>query len=105
MCSTDQHQIQATASARRRGGASAAKPAVPFGGAYRIIDFTLSNCIHSGLRRIHDNLCYALTRLRPKRERLPEQEEALEEVVQYLLGAKETSTSAEVSGGSSVPSG
>ena len=29
-----------------------AKPAVPFGGAYRIIDFTLSNCIHSGLRRI-----------------------------------------------------
>ncbi len=30
-----------------------AKPAVPFGGAYRIIDFTLSNCIHSGLRRIH----------------------------------------------------
>ena len=30
-----------------------AKPAVPFGGAYRIIDFTLSNCIHSSLRRIH----------------------------------------------------
>jgi glucose-1-phosphate adenylyltransferase len=30
-----------------------AKPAVPFGGCYRIIDFTLSNCIHSGLRRIH----------------------------------------------------
>jgi len=29
-----------------------AKPAVPFGAAYRIIDFTLSNCIHSGLRRI-----------------------------------------------------
>jgi len=29
-----------------------AKPAVPFGGIYRIIDFTLSNCIHSGLRRI-----------------------------------------------------
>jgi glucose-1-phosphate adenylyltransferase len=28
------------------------KPAVPFGGAYRIIDFTLSNCINSGLRRI-----------------------------------------------------
>ena len=29
-----------------------AKPAVYFGGAYRIIDFTLSNCINSGLRRI-----------------------------------------------------
>lgn len=29
-----------------------AKPAVPFGGKYRIIDFTLSNCYHSGLRRI-----------------------------------------------------
>lgn len=28
------------------------KPAVPFGGIYRIIDFTLSNCLHSGLRRI-----------------------------------------------------
>jgi glucose-1-phosphate adenylyltransferase len=30
-----------------------AKPAVPFGGCYRIIDFALSNCIHSGLRRIN----------------------------------------------------
>lgn len=29
-----------------------AKPAVPFGGSYRLIDFTLSNCVHSGLRRI-----------------------------------------------------
>jgi glucose-1-phosphate adenylyltransferase len=29
-----------------------AKPAVPFGGMYRIVDFTLSNCINSGLRRI-----------------------------------------------------
>src|SRR5918993_1282287 len=29
-----------------------AKPAVPFGGVYRIIDFTLSNCINSGLRRV-----------------------------------------------------
>ena len=27
-------------------------PAVPFGGCYRIIDFTLSNCINSGLRKI-----------------------------------------------------
>ena len=29
------------------------KPAVPFGGIYRIIDFTLSNCINSGLRKIY----------------------------------------------------
>ncbi len=29
-----------------------AKPSVPFGGKFRIIDFTLSNCINSGLRRI-----------------------------------------------------
>ncbi len=29
-----------------------AKPAVPFGGIYRIIDFTLSNCINSGIRRV-----------------------------------------------------
>ncbi|MBI5761699.1 MAG: glucose-1-phosphate adenylyltransferase [Planctomycetales bacterium] len=29
-----------------------AKPAVPFGGLYRIIDFTLSNCINSGVRQI-----------------------------------------------------
>jgi len=33
-----------------------AKPAVPFGAIYRIIDFTLSNCLHSDIRRI-----YALT--------------------------------------------
>lgn len=29
-----------------------AKPAVSFGGNYRIVDFTLSNCINSGLRKI-----------------------------------------------------
>jgi glucose-1-phosphate adenylyltransferase len=29
-----------------------AKPAVSFGGPYRIVDFTLSNCINSGLRKI-----------------------------------------------------
>jgi glucose-1-phosphate adenylyltransferase len=29
-----------------------AKPAVPFGGVYRIIDFTLSNCLNSDLRRV-----------------------------------------------------
>ena len=30
-----------------------AKPAVPFGGQYRIIDITLSNCINSDLRRVY----------------------------------------------------
>ena len=30
-----------------------AKPAVPFGGVYRIIDLTLSNCINSDLRRVY----------------------------------------------------
>lgn len=29
-----------------------AKPAIPFGGIYRNIDFTLSNCVNSGLRRV-----------------------------------------------------
>ena len=32
--------------------ADRAKPAVPFGGKYRIIDFTLANCLHSDIRRI-----------------------------------------------------
>ena len=35
------------------------KPSVPFGGKYRLIDFTLSNCINSGLRKI-----YVLTQYR-----------------------------------------
>src|SRR5210317_1847160 len=30
-----------------------AKPAVPFGGTYRIIDFTLSNCVNSYIRKIY----------------------------------------------------
>lgn len=30
-----------------------AKPAVPFGGIYRLIDFTLSNCLNSGIRKIN----------------------------------------------------
>ncbi|MEM7785416.1 MAG: glucose-1-phosphate adenylyltransferase [Planctomycetota bacterium] len=29
-----------------------AKPAVPFGGSYRIVDFGLSNCLNSGLRKL-----------------------------------------------------
>ncbi len=36
-----------------------AKPAVPFGGSYRIIDFTISNCINSDVRKI-----YVLTQYR-----------------------------------------
>ncbi len=32
--------------------AERSKPSVPFGGKYRIIDFTLANCLHSGLRRV-----------------------------------------------------
>src|SRR5215210_1683297 len=28
------------------------KPATPFGGKFRIIDFVLSNCVNSGIRRI-----------------------------------------------------
>ncbi|MBM3252302.1 MAG: glucose-1-phosphate adenylyltransferase [Candidatus Omnitrophica bacterium] len=30
-----------------------AKPAVPFGGIYRVIDFTLSNCLNSGFHKVH----------------------------------------------------
>jgi len=30
-----------------------AKPAVPFGGIYRIIDFTISNCVNSGIRNVY----------------------------------------------------
>src|SRR4030043_862025 len=29
------------------------KPSVPFGGKYRIIDFALSNCLNSGLRKVY----------------------------------------------------
>src|SRR5436189_4061540 len=29
-----------------------AKPAVPFGGKFRLLDFSLSNCVNSGVRRI-----------------------------------------------------
>lgn len=40
-----------------------AKPGVRFGGTYRMIDFTLSNCINSGMRRIHLLTQYASTSL------------------------------------------
>jgi hypothetical protein len=40
-----------------------AKPAVPFGGAYRIIDFTLSNCVNSGIRQVFVLIQYRSTSL------------------------------------------
>jgi glucose-1-phosphate adenylyltransferase len=40
-----------------------AKPAVPFGGIYRIIDFSLSNCINSDIRRIYVLTQYKSTSL------------------------------------------
>ncbi len=33
--------------------ADRSKPAVPFGGTFRIIDFTLNNCVMSGIRRVY----------------------------------------------------
>jgi glucose-1-phosphate adenylyltransferase len=45
-----------------------AKAAIPFGGEYRIVDFCLTNCLHSGLRRIlvltEHNTLSLLTHLR-----------------------------------------
>ena len=35
-----------------------AKPAVPFAGQLKIIDFSLSNCVNSGIRRIAVLTCY-----------------------------------------------
>lgn len=40
-----------------------AKPALRFGGIYRMIDFTLSNCVNSGIRRIYVLAQYAATSL------------------------------------------
>lgn len=37
-----------------------AKPAVPFGGKFRLIDFTLSNCVNSGIRQIFVLMQYRL---------------------------------------------
>ena len=33
--------------------AKRAKPAVPFGGKFRLVDIPISNCIHAGLREIY----------------------------------------------------
>jgi len=43
--------------------ATRAKPGVRFGGTYRMVDFTLSNCVNSGLRRMHLLTQYASTSL------------------------------------------
>ena len=57
--STDhERHTRRTAGGRSRGRLfpltrDRAKPAVPFGGNYRIIDITLSNCINSDLRRVY----------------------------------------------------
>src|SRR5262245_19102049 len=46
------------------------KPAVPFGGNFRIIDFTLTNCVLSGVRRVYVLTQYnALSLIRHLRER------------------------------------
>src|SRR2546428_6331552 len=42
-----------------------AKPAVTFGGIYRIIDVTLSNCINSDLRRVYILTPYKAPSLNP----------------------------------------
>lgn len=56
-----QHYTRATLAIIMAGGRGSrlrhltlwtAKPAVPFGGKFRIIDFALSNCVNSGIRRI-----------------------------------------------------
>jgi len=52
------HNVMAVILAGGRGdrlsilAAERAKPAVPFGGKYRLIDFTLSNCVNSGIRKV-----------------------------------------------------
>ena len=46
--------------------AKVAKPAVAFGGKYRIIDFPLSNCINSGIDTVG-----VLTQYQPLEQRMP----------------------------------
>jgi glucose-1-phosphate adenylyltransferase len=59
--SSDHRQVRRTVALVLAGGRgtrldalteNCAKPAVPFGGKFRIIDFVLSNCVNSGLHRI-----------------------------------------------------
>ena len=49
-----------------------AKPAVPFGGKYRIIDFPLSNCVNSGIDTVgvltqYERMCSTLTSVPARR--------------------------------------
>ena len=44
--------IEAARLAWERGAKVVVLPAVPFGGKFRIIDFPLSNCMNSGIRRV-----------------------------------------------------
>ena len=69
-----------------------AKPAVPFGGIYRIIDITLSNCINSGLRRIYVLTQYkALSLNRHLREGWSIYSSELDEFIQVLPPMKRVS--------------
>src|SRR3970040_3105668 len=62
-----------------------AKPAVYFVGRYRIIDFTLSNCINSGLRKIFIALQYkSLSLSRHLRMGWSVVADELEEVIELL---------------------
>ncbi len=71
-----------------------AKPAVPFGGIYRIIDITLSNCINSELRRIFVVTQYkALSLNRHLREAWNFMASELGEYVQVLSPMKRVSES------------
>jgi glucose-1-phosphate adenylyltransferase len=71
-----------------------AKPAVPFGGIYRIIDITLSNCINSELRRIFVVTQYkALSLNRHLREAWSFMAAELGEYVQVLPPMKRVSES------------
>jgi glucose-1-phosphate adenylyltransferase len=73
--------------------ANRSKPAVPFGGNFRIIDFTLMNCVLSGLRKIH--LCtqyHSLSLGRHKSERWNFLSSELGEFVELVPPKMRTST-------------